>query len=60
MILSESFEETIGLNSIESWLELKYQDIHNQIISAQKSRIQNKWKKEENIYIHYDKFIFSI
>ena len=60
MILSESFKEAITLNPIESWLELKYQDINNQIISAQKSRIQNKWKKEENIYIHYDKFIFSI
>ena len=42
MILSESFKEAITLNPIESWLELKYQDIDNQIISAQKSRIQNK------------------
>ena len=42
MILSESFEEAIGLDSTESWLKLKYQDINNQIISAQKSRIQNK------------------
>ena len=39
MILSESFKEAINSNPIESWLELKYQDINNQIISAQKSRI---------------------
>merc|ERR1712110_153849 len=41
-ILSESFKEAINSNPIESWMELKYQDINNQIISAQKSRIQNK------------------
>ena len=43
MILSESFKEAINSNPIESWLELKYQDIDNQIISAQKkNRIKNK------------------
>ena len=58
MILSESFKEAINSNPIESWLELKYQDIDNQIISAQKkNRIKNKWKIEEHIYIHYGKFI---
>ena len=41
IILNESFEEAIGLNSIGSWLKFKYQEIDNQIISAQKSRLNH-------------------
>ena len=38
IILNESFKEAIRLNSIGTWLKFKYQEIDNQIITAQKGR----------------------